>query len=648
MAPPSRFAYDLFVSYAEADRAWVTATLLPALTTAGLRVCLPERDFALGAPSLVNTEQAIDSSRHTLVVLTPAWLESAGQTFESLLVQTADPAALQRRLIPLLLQPCIPPPRIATLTHADFTDPTQQAAQLKRLLHALGRRAQIFISYKRHADPDEPLAMRLRTALEQAGHQVFIDQSLPIGVTWAQEINRQIAASDFMVVLLSAASVQSEMVAAEVAYAHKHHQATGKAKLLPVRIRYEETLPYQLSHYLDPLQYARWADEGDSEPLMGQVLAAIRQFADLPAGQGTTITTDAATTATAIVPKPYADPRFLEVLHEPGGAVRARSDFYVARAGDELLRRELAKNHGTTTTIRAPRQSGKSSLLVRGIAQAQQQRSKVVYLDFQPVEAHYLTNLDQFLHYFVTNIVTKLRLDPAEVDKAWRGGLGAPDKTTYLFEDYILPTVDAQIVLALDEVDRLLGASFQDTFFGLLRYWHNSRALNELWEQLDLVLVISTEPHLLIKDVTQSPFNVGQKIRLDDFDLGQVQELNQRYRSPLRAEQLTDLLAFLGGHPFLTHKALYTLVTENLSLPALKSALADGGYSFGDHLRRYLWYLRDQPELRDALKRIMRNGDCLDESIFYRLTQAGLIKGSSRQSCELRCGLYAGYFWDKL
>ena len=328
--------------------------------------------------------------------------------------------------------------------------------------------------------------------------------------------------------------------------------------------------------------------------------------------------------------------------------MRARSDFYVARAGDELLRRELAKNHGTTTTIRAPRQSGKSSLLVRGIAQAQQQRSKVVYLDFQPVEAHYLTNLDQFLHYFVTNIVTKLRLDPAEVDKAWRGGLGAPDKTTYLFEDYILPTVDAQIVLALDEVDRLLGASFQDTFFGLLRYWHNSRALNELWEQLDLVLVISTEPHLLIKDVTQSPFNVGQKIRLDDFDLAQVQELNQRYRSPLGTEQLADLLAFLGGHPFLTHKALYTLVTEDLSLPALKSALADGGYSFGDHLRRYLWYLRDQPALRDALKRIMRNGDCLDESIFYRLTQAGLIKGSSRQSCELRCGLYAGYFWDKL
>ena len=244
-----------------------------------------------------------------------------------------------------------------------------------------------------------------------------------------------------------------------------------------------------------------------------------------------TVTSDTATTIPA--PKPYADPRFLEALHEPGGAVRARSDFYVARAGDDLLRRELAKPHGTTTTIRASRQSGKSSLLVRGIAQARQQRSKVIYLDLQPVEPRYLENLDSFLHYFATNLVTQLRLDPTEVDKAWRGGLGAPDKTTYLLEEYVLPTVDTQIVLALDEVDRLLGVPFQDTFFGLLRYWHNSRALNELWEKLDLVLVISTEPHLLIKDVTQSPFNVGQKIRLDDFTNGQVQELNARYRLPL-------------------------------------------------------------------------------------------------------------------
>ena len=159
---------------------------------------------------------------------------------------------------------------------------------MKRLLHAVGVKAKLFISYKRHSDPDEPLAMRLRTALETAGHRVFIDQTLAVGVAWAQEINRQIEASDFMVVLLSAASVQSEMVAAEIAYAHKHHQRTGKAKVLPVRIRYDEPLPYQLSHYLEPLQYAAWTGSDDDDALFRQLLDAIRQFADLQATPGNT------------------------------------------------------------------------------------------------------------------------------------------------------------------------------------------------------------------------------------------------------------------------------------------------------------------------------------------------------------------------
>ena len=645
MTETTRYDYDLYLSYTAADRAWVTTALLPALEERGLRVCLPDRDFDIGRPRLDNSERAITQSRHTLIVMTPAWLVSEWQAFEGLLVSSTDPANRLRRLIPLLLEPCALPPRIAMLTYADFTEPAQRPLAMKRLLRALGTQAQIFISYKRHADPDEALALQLRTALESAGHRVFIDQALPVGVAWAQAINRQIEASDFLVVLLSAASVQSEMVADEVAHAYKYHQRTGKAKVLPVRICYDEVLPYQLSHYLDPLQYAQWTSEADTEALIRQLLDAIRQFADLQ------VATPAVTSSDTVVldkPKPYADPRFLELLYEPGGAMRVKDDFYLARDGDHLLRRELTKPHGTTTTIRAPRQSGKSSLLVRGIAQARQQRSKVVYLDLQPVEPQALATLDGFLQHFATHLVTQLRLDPAEVAKAWRGGLGAPDKTTYLLEDYVLPSIDTQIVLALDEVDRLLATPFHDTFFGLLRFWHNSRALNELWEKLDLVLVISTEPHLLIKDVTQSPFNVGQKIRLDDFTEVQVQELNRRFRLPLAEALLPDFVTFLGGHPFLTHKALYTLVTEDIAWSQLKAALGEGGYSFGDHLRRYLWHLRDQPELRDGLKRILRHGDCQDETVFYRLHQAGLIKGSSRQACTLRCGLYAEYLKDKL
>jgi serine/threonine protein kinase len=506
---------------------------------------------------------------------------------------------------------------------------------------------QVFISYKRGAEPDEPLAKRVYAALGQAGHRLFIDQNMKIGVEWAREIERQIEASDFLMVFLSEASMNSEMVAKEVEHAHRHYQRTGRARLLPVRVHYSGALPYSLSPYLDQIQQAVWQNDADTEPLIAQLLDAVNHFAPLPA-PAPQPAIPASDLARPVSPKPAADLRFIESLREPSGAARLRSPFYIEREGDERLQRQLSKPYGTTTTIRAPRQTGKSSLLIRSIAQAQAQGSKAVSIDLQPVEEHYLESMDSFLRYFTTLLVTKLRLDVRQVDKAWESPLGAPDKTTYLMEEYILPQFDTKMILAIDEADRLLRTSFHDSFFGLLRFWHNNRAMNELWDKLDIVMVISTEPHLLIKDVSQSPFNVGSKIVLEDFDFLQVRELNQRYRSPLDEPELQLLMDFLNGHPYLTRKALYTIITEQITWEHLTAIATTQHSPFGDHLHRYLWLLRDQPQLRDALKQIIARGRCSDEVLFYRLSQAGLVKGSDSSHCMCRCRLYTEYLRDKL
>jgi hypothetical protein len=418
--------------------------------------------------------------------------------------------------------------------------------------------------------------------------------------------------------------------------------------LLPVRINYQGALPYQVSHYLDHLQQAEWRDHDDTERLLGQLLDAVSHFAPLPAPpqpQPGLLDRDDGRPA---APRPYADPRFIESLRDPSGGVRLRSEFYIQREGDERLQRELSRPYGTTTTIRAPRQTGKSSLLIRGVAQAQAQGSRVVSLDLQPVEESYLQSLDVFLRYFVTVIATRLRLDPAEIDKAWRGSLGASDKATYLLEDYILPEISSQVVLAIDEADVLLRTSFHDSFFGLLRFWHNNRAINEIWEKLHILMVISTEPHLLISDVSRSPFNVGLKITLEDFDETQVRDLNHRYRAPVEEGDIPALMQFLGGHPYLTRRALYTLLTEQITWPQLVKVATTQKSPFGDHLRRYLWLLRDQPQLRDALKQIIAHGRCPDEALYYRLLQSGLVKGADSSSSMCRCRLYEEYLKDKL
>lgn len=129
--------YDVFISYSHLDADWVWKYLLPRLESAGLHVCIDRRDFEIGTPSLVNMERAVDYSRHTLMVLTPAWVESEWTDFESLLGGTHDPAGRRRKLFPILLEACEPPSRIEMLTWADFTQPDAHVDQFERLLSQL-------------------------------------------------------------------------------------------------------------------------------------------------------------------------------------------------------------------------------------------------------------------------------------------------------------------------------------------------------------------------------------------------------------------------------------------------------------------------------------------------------------------------------
>ncbi|TEU11656.1 MAG: toll/interleukin-1 receptor domain-containing protein, partial [Anaerolineales bacterium] len=79
------------------------------------------RDFTPGKPALLNMQDAALDSRHTVLVLTPAWVDSQWTLYESLLTRTADPAGLQRRTVPLHLEPCDLPPFISMLTWVDFS-----------------------------------------------------------------------------------------------------------------------------------------------------------------------------------------------------------------------------------------------------------------------------------------------------------------------------------------------------------------------------------------------------------------------------------------------------------------------------------------------------------------------------------------------
>ena len=504
--------------------------------------------------------------------------------------------------------------------------------------------SQVFLSY-RHVPPDEQLAERLCAFLEERGLRVFLDKQIRVGLDWVAEIDRQLRASDYFVVFLSEDSIRSDMVRQEVETAHELRQA-GKMAIFPVRVGFTGKLPYDLASYLNRIQYVLWHRDDSETELFTLLHTAIMGGASLPVtpaseDPGIISLTDPSVAAERKgAPLPAADPRIVMET----GTIRLDSPFYVRRKEDDIAECCLDQP-GSTIVVKGPRQSGKSSLLARIHALSKPAGRRSVYLDFQTFDELQFASLGSTLQTLARRIgrVLKTTMQPAEL---WDSDLlGEKGSFAEFLARAVLAGTSSSVVLILDEVDRLFDRPYRGDFFAAVRGWHNNRATEEAWENLHLVLGHATDPALWIENLNESPFNVGDRLRLGDFTRDQVADLNVRHGNPLRnSDEITGLMELVGGHPYLVRQALYVIATERWSLDRLREEAGKDTGPFGDHLRRHLWALLQSERLRAAVARIAKGGGCDDESLFQRLLAAGLAAGESRSVARLRCALYQQYF----
>lgn len=344
----------------------------------------------------------------------------------------------------------------------------------------------------------------------------------------------------------------------------------------------------------------------------------------------------------ASIPRPQVRFEPWSALEAPAGAVRPQSPFYIERLADSQLRHQLA-GQGTTTTIQAGRQTGKTSLLAHAMNAYQGEHCKILYLDFHLADEESRSTLTSFLRFLSESIAEQLDLDWAVVDRYWQAARNPAQTFNRFLQQEMLQRFESPTLLAIDEADLLLGAEYKKHFFALLRAWDSRRAFDADWRKLNLVMVISTHPYLLIDDVNLSPFNVGLNIQLKDFDPGQVADLNQRHGSPLKQNEISSLTDLVGGHPYLVRQAYYTLVSEHLSLTDLLRVANSPDGPFGKHLLFYQHSLKKNPTLLTAFQQLLWEQKTPDESLLERLAAVGLIRQESGK-WRPRCGLYGEFF----
>ncbi len=347
-------------------------------------------------------------------------------------------------------------------------------------------------------------------------------------------------------------------------------------------------------------------------------------------------------TAASPIPRPPVRFEPWATLEAPAGAVRPQSPFYVDRVADSQLWHQLT-GQGTTTTIQAGRQTGKTSLLTHAIHAYQNKERRIIYLDFHLVDEASGENLTTLLRFLSESIAEQLDLDWDGVDRYWQTARNPAQTFNRFLQQEVLQRFEHPVLLAIDEADMLLGAEYQKHFFALLRAWDSRRAFDADWRKLNLVMVISTHPYLLIDDVNLSPFNVGLTIRLKDFSLDQVADLNQRHGNPLQLHEVDSLMGLVGGHPYLVRQAYYTLVGEGLSLQDLLRVAYSAEGPFGKHLLFYLHSLKKNSALFAAFQQLLRDQKLPDESLLERLAAVGLIQQNDGKWVP-RCGLYGEFF----
>lgn len=498
----------------------------------------------------------------------------------------------------------------------------------------MARKKKIFISYKRNIEPDEPIALELFGYFHKR-HDAFIDQSLLVGTKWAESIEKQLRKSDFFVCLISEYSVNSEMVIAEIATAHKLYKQYGRPVILPVRLNFTDPLAYPLNAYLDPINYVLWEKESDTTGLIEQLELSI---AGKVISSKKLLNPKNKTKHEIVEPPPSVTPIDLEF---PEGSMNPHSYFYVERDGDRIAINTL-KKQGITITIKGPRQIGKSSLLNSLVEAAVRNGRQTVFLDFQLIEKEILKNAKSFYQHFCKWISYKLGVKD-DVEKIWKTSLSNPQLCSIYMEEKVFAHVGQPLLLAIDEAERVFETKFRSDFFGMLRSWHNNRAYQGQWKSLDIALVTSTEPYQFVEDLNQSPFNVGEIIEVQDFTDKQVVELNNRHGSPLVMSEIEQLMHLLEGHPYLTRKALYLISSKRISATELFLRANDDRGPFGDHLRNNLFRIYDKKPLINGLRLVINHNKCPDMSVFFRLKGAGLVREQDGFILP-RNNLYAEYF----
>ena len=339
-----------------------------------------------------------------------------------------------------------------------------------------------------------------------------------------------------------------------------------------------------------------------------------------------------------------------------GGALSPTAIRYVDRDADEVLRKALRKRDVTFIVVQGTREVGKSSLVLRSLYELRSQGAMTLRTDFKALPQSSFNSTESLCLALIAQLSEQLmqqqirgqdmmeELPTAEDDNRVRK-MPTIGVEQFVQKRILNPRPESLTIWAMDRVDRLFGTTCGHDLFSLLRSWHDKR--NHLtyrsWRRIKVILTTSTEPALFIKNINQSPFNVAQRIVVEDFSLEEIQRLGDLTGAAMTRSEGEILYELLGGHPALISQALERFRAdgnwEGLATQAAREEM------FAQHLARLWERITADSILLDAITSLIQCHPFSDE-VRVRMQSAGIMRKASQD--EIRCKLYRDFLAHKL
>ncbi|MEO0969450.1 MAG: AAA-like domain-containing protein, partial [Cyanobacteria bacterium J06639_18] len=336
--------------------------------------------------------------------------------------------------------------------------------------------------------------------------------------------------------------------------------------------------------------------------------------------------------------------------YQVGASLPVDAPSYVQRKADEEFYQKLLD--GKFCYVLNSRQMGKSSLRVRTMQRLQATGRVCAAID---LTGKGKVTEQQWYGGIVHDLSESFQLEDIISDFDWQiwwekyqGTLSPVQCLSLFIEKVLLVNIQEPIVIFVDEIDKILSQNFSlDDFFALIRFFQNQRVDNPIFKRLTFALLGVATPSDLIKNKTQTPFNIGEAIELNGFQIEEVKPLIKGLRGKFNNPQsvMEEILDWTGGQPFLSQKLCQFMVGtyHGTSLQNSHGMSLDYSNLVEEVVKSRIienWESQDDPEhLRTIRDRILSNeqraGYLLE--LYQQIQEQGeVVANNSVESSELR------------